>query len=79
VLVPNEALTFELIGRAGSTERVELGSGDALALVAEAAGRGAKVGLDWRVDELLLQPSDHMVALIRKSQDVAAANQGEGG
>lgn len=77
VLVPKGPLTFDLVGRAGSTEQVELDSTSALQLVAEAAGHAAEYGLDWRADELLLNPSDRLVELIRRSQDVAAAGQGE--
>ncbi len=77
VLVPKGSLSFDLVGRAGSTEQVQLDSTSALQLVAEAAGHAGDHGLGWRHDELLLQPSDRLVELIRKSQDVAAAGQGE--
>lgn len=77
VLVPKGELTFQLVGRAGSTEQAVLDSESALQLVAEAAGRAGEYGLNWRADELLLRPTDRLVELIRKSQDVAAAGQGE--
>lgn len=79
VLVPKGALTFDLVERAGATEQVELDSAGALQLVTEAAGRAVEYGMDWRADELLLRPSDQLVELIRKSQDVAAAGQGDNG
>jgi CRISPR-associated protein Csb1 len=77
VLVPHGALTFDLVGRAGLTEQVEIDSGSALRLAAEAAGHAGEYGMDWRQDELLLRPSDRLVGLIRKSQDVAAVGQGD--
>lgn len=77
VLVPRGKLTFDLVGRAGAVETVEVGSTVALELVAEAADRAAAVQLGWRTNEMLLRPSDRLVDLIRRSQEVAAAGQGE--
>ncbi len=77
VLVPRGKLTFDLVGRAGAVETVEVDSTVALELVAEAADRAAAVQLGWRTSEMLLRPSDRLVELIRRSQEVAAAGQGE--
>ncbi|MGH4001073.1 MAG: type I-G CRISPR-associated RAMP protein Csb1/Cas7g [Pseudonocardiaceae bacterium] len=77
VLVPRGKLTFDLVGRAGAVETVEVGSAAALELVAEAADRAAALQLGWRASEMLLRPSDRLVELIRRSQEVAAAGQGE--
>jgi CRISPR-associated protein Csb1 len=77
VLVAKNSLAFDLVGRAGSTETIELDSDSALALVAEAAERAAAAGLGWRADELLLRPSDRLVELIKRSQDIAAAGEDE--
>lgn len=78
VLVPKGPLTLDLVARAGGVETVELDGDAALALVAEAAERAAEVGMGWRSDERLLQPTDRLVALIRKSQDIAAAGESDG-
>src|SRR5262249_61904622 len=77
VLVPKSSLTFDLVGRAGSAETVELDTDSALALLAEAAERAVAAGLGWRAEELLLRPSDRLVELIRRRQDIAAAGEGE--
>ncbi len=78
VLVPRGKLTFDLVGRAGAVETVEIDSTAALELVAEAADRAAALQLGWRTSEMLLRPSDRLVELIRRSQEVAATGQGEG-
>ncbi|MGH3796117.1 MAG: type I-G CRISPR-associated RAMP protein Csb1/Cas7g [Pseudonocardiaceae bacterium] len=76
VLVPRSKLTFDLVGRTGAVETVDVDGAAALDLVAEAADRAAARQLGWRTIELLLRPSDRLVELIRRSQDVAAAGQG---
>jgi hypothetical protein len=70
-------LTFDLVGRAGATETVELDGSVAAALVSEAAQHADERGLGWRDGEMLLRPSDRLVDLIRRSQDVAVAGLDE--
>lgn len=77
VLVATESLGLDLVGRAGTVETVEVDGGAALALVAEAAEAAAAAGLEWRQQELMLRPSDRLVDLIRRSQDIAAAETAE--
>ncbi|MDQ3151350.1 MAG: type I-U CRISPR-associated RAMP protein Csb1/Cas7u [Actinomycetota bacterium] len=77
VLVPRAALTFDLVGRAGAVETVELDGFAAVALVSEAAQHADECGLGWRDGEMLLRPSDRLVDLIRRSQDVAVAGLDE--
>ncbi len=77
VLVPLGKLTFELVGRAGAVDTVEVNGTAALELVSEAADRAVALQFGWRTSEMLLRPSDRLVELIRRSQDVAAAGQGE--
>ncbi|MGH3914877.1 MAG: type I-G CRISPR-associated RAMP protein Csb1/Cas7g [Pseudonocardiaceae bacterium] len=76
VLVPRGKLTFDLVGRAGAVETIDIDGVRALELVAEAADRAAGLQLGWRTTETLLRPSDRLVELIRRSQDVAATGQG---
>lgn len=78
VLVPWTKLTFDLVGRGGSVETIDVERVRALELVAEAAERAADWQLGWRTSEMLLRPSDRLVELIRRSQEVAAAGQDEG-
>lgn len=77
VLVPRAALTFDLVGRTGATETVELDGSAAAALASEAAQHADECGLGWRDGEMLLRPSDRLVDLIRRSQDVAVAGLDE--
>ncbi|MGH3831520.1 MAG: type I-G CRISPR-associated RAMP protein Csb1/Cas7g [Pseudonocardiaceae bacterium] len=77
VLVPRGELTFELVGRAGAVDTVEVDGTAALELVVEAVDRAVALQFGWRTSEMLLRPSDRLVELIRRSQDVAAAGQGE--
>ncbi|HET9255996.1 MAG TPA: type I-U CRISPR-associated RAMP protein Csb1/Cas7u [Pseudonocardiaceae bacterium] len=77
VLVPRSKLTFELVGRAGAVETVEVNSAAALELVTEAAQRAHALQLGWRASEMVLRPSERLVELIRRSQDVAATGGGE--
>jgi CRISPR-associated protein Csb1 len=77
VLVPRGKLTLDLVGRSGAVETVDVDSATALDLVAESADRAAAVQLGWRTSELLLRPSDRLVELIRRSQEVAAIGQGD--
>ena len=77
VLVPTAPLSLDLVSRAGATTTVELDGDAALALVAEASGRAAEVGFAWRVGELALRPTDRLVTLIRKSQDIAVAGESD--
>lgn len=70
VLVTTRPIGFEMVGRDGSVVAFDLNSADALKLVAEAADRAAEAGLPWRGGELSLRPSDRLVELIRRSQDL---------
>jgi CRISPR-associated protein Csb1 len=71
VLVCERPVTFETVARDGTTTPFDLTSADALKLVAEAADRAAQAGLPWRTGELTLRPADRLVALIRRSQQLA--------
>ncbi|MGH4016417.1 MAG: type I-G CRISPR-associated RAMP protein Csb1/Cas7g [Pseudonocardiaceae bacterium] len=77
VLVPRGKLTFDLVGRAGAVETIDIDGAAALDLVAEAVDRAAAQQLSWRTSETLLRPSDRLVELIRRSQQVAAAGEDE--
>lgn len=69
VLVPTGDLTFELVRRgAGGSDNFTLDSDRALALTAEAVAEAAALGLAWEPDEILLQPADRLVQLVRNSR-----------
>jgi CRISPR-associated protein Csb1 len=70
VLVADGPVTFELVGRDGTTVPFDMSGADVVKLVAESAGRAAAAGLPWRSGELLLEPTKRLVTLIRNSQDI---------
>lgn len=71
VLVSTSPLTFELVHRNGEREPFDATGPAVLELLGEAAERAAAAGLQWREGELLLQPSERLVELIRRSHDRA--------
>ncbi len=75
VLICKEPVTFELVARDGTTTPFDLTSADALELVTEAADHAAQAGLPWRTGELTLRPADRLIALIRRSQQLAEAGE----
>ncbi|MBX3441384.1 MAG: type I-U CRISPR-associated protein Cas7 [Planctomyces sp.] len=82
LLWPSEALKWELLGKPGTAaEGVGLDADAAIQLLNEAVETAAKLGLTWRTEPLKLQPSPQLVALVRKSQELSAAQGGgeEGG
>jgi CRISPR-associated protein Csb1 len=82
LLVPTTGYEWELIGAPSEEpERFTLNAEGAIALFRAAVAAARKVGLPWMDDELVLTPSSELVALVKKSQDLAAATGGgnEGG
>lgn len=77
VLVPNDALAFEMVGRSGDVETFDLDGGSAAKLVNEAAERARELGIGWRPGEQTLQPADRLVDLVRRSQEVAVTQVGD--
>lgn len=75
VLAPTGPLEFELLGRGGGSETFTLSREEALTLVHDSAAAAADHGLTWMAEELLLQPSDRLVSLISRSQDLARAGE----
>lgn len=73
VLAADGDLVFELLRRgsaAGSTFSIDRAG--ALSLLAEAAASAASAGLPWAEEEILLQPVDRLVKLVRESINLAA-------
>lgn len=74
VLAADGDLVFELLRRgsaAGSTFSIDRAG--ALSLLAEATAAAASAGLPWADEEILLQPADRLVELVRRSMALAAA------
>lgn len=78
VLVSQDDLRFELLygggqgGREFSLDRVL-----ALGLVTAARDSGARHGLTWQEDEILLQPAERLVDLVRRSRVLVASGETE--
>jgi len=80
LLWPTAPLTWELLGRPGVNEPgLTLEADDAIELLREAVEAARKLGLPWREEPVCLVPSDDLVKLVVKSQQLALAQGGEGG
>lgn len=82
VLVPEQAVpvAWEVIGSTnGSSEKLMLEPDEALALLNESVAAAKKAGLKWMDEELLLEPSAKLLALVVKSQVLSAQSGGDGG
>ena len=73
VLIPVRPLQFELVAGAGGRTVFDLTVTEALGLVREAAAAAAAVGVGWREGERTLRPSDRLVDLVRRSQNLSTA------
>ena len=82
LLWPTEPLTWELLGKPGEIEKeLTLEADDAIQLFKEAVeiATGEAIGLPWRKEPLRLIPSEDLVKLVLRSQQLALAQGGEGG
>jgi CRISPR-associated protein Csb1 len=71
--VPEGPLSFEILGRDGSSDgEYSLDRAEAAELVAKASEAAAAAGMGWSTEPIDLQPAPKLVALIRKSRRVAA-------
>jgi CRISPR-associated protein Csb1 len=75
VLVNAAPLVFDSVVRGGGFRQFELSSADALKLVGECADRAAAAGLSWRESELTLRPTERLIALIRRSNNLAVSGE----
>ncbi len=79
LLWPTETLQWELLGKPGKKEEgITLEADQAIKLLKDAIEAAKKIGLPWREQPLHLVPSDDLVKLVVKSQQLAQ-QQGEGG
>lgn len=76
-LVPVERFTWELLDAPGEKPRTfELSGTEALKLYADTVAEAKEAGLQWE-DDIPLTPSDDLVKLVARSQELAA-HQAEG-
>lgn len=77
VLMATDDLNFELMRRgAAPSTTFTLNRAQAIALLDGASSAAATAGLPWAADELLLQPVDRLVELVRRSQALAETTTG---
>jgi CRISPR-associated protein Csb1 len=78
LLWPTEPLTWELLGRPGETPTpLELSAEAAIELLDESVKKAKSVGLAWCEKPVVLTPSEALVKLVVKSQQLAAQQGGE--
>ncbi|GIX04269.1 MAG: hypothetical protein KatS3mg114_0138 [Planctomycetaceae bacterium] len=80
LLWPTEPLKWELLGQPGRIEKdILITAEDAIQLLNSAIQAATQIGLPWRTEPLRLRPSDELVKLVVKSQQLAIQQGGEGG
>ena len=73
LLWPTEVMKWELLEKPGQTpEMFTLTSDAAIKLLGEAVNAAEKLGLVWQKEPVKLTPSENLVALLKRSQDIAA-------
>jgi CRISPR-associated protein Csb1 len=72
LLFPEDALAFELLETPGKPTPISLTSGQAIAIYDQAVQAATKLGLPWETEPVKLKPSPELIALVRKSQELAA-------
>lgn len=73
LLWPESVLKWELLEKPGQKPtEISLTSEDAIKLLTEAVAAAEKHGLVWHKEPIKLIPSPNLVALLKKSQDIAA-------
>ena len=80
LLWPVAPLSWELLGKPGHRqEGLTLEADEAITLLKESVAAAKELGLPWREEPLRLVPSDDLVKLVVKSQQLSLAQGGEGG
>ncbi len=77
LLVATGPVEWELLDGPGEPTRFTVPADEAVGLYVAAVQEARRAGLPFHEDELVLQPSDELVALVRKSQELAAAEGSE--
>lgn len=80
LLWPTEPLKWDLLRKPGDVDKGnEITADHAINLLKEAIAAAKAVGLPWREDPLTLIPSDRLVQVVVKCQELAQKQGGEGG
>ncbi len=75
LLWPEAALTWEILQTPGKeAEKVSITADTAIKLLREAVKAAEKVGLKWQNEPITLKPAPNLVALLKRSQEIAATS-----
>ena len=77
LLFPEGPLSFELLETPGKPTSIALSSEQAIAIYNEAVKTATKLGLPWETAPVSLTPSPELIALVKKSQELAAVGIGD--
>lgn len=75
LLFPEAALQFELLATPGKPDPFTLTSADAIKLFESSVKDAVALGLPWQAEPITLKPSNELIALVGKSQELAAAGE----
>jgi len=79
LLVATKVAQWELLGAPGSAPTTfSLSGKEAVALLKQAVAAAEAAGLPWKKEGLILKPIADVVALVKKSRELAAASVSEG-
>jgi CRISPR-associated protein Csb1 len=74
LLWPTGSLEWEFLKIPGQTpEKLTITSIDAIALLNEAVAEAEKHGLKWQSDPIPLKPAPNLIALLKRSQEIAVS------
>jgi hypothetical protein len=73
----NSGTSFQIIDAGGGVETVELDSGDASRLMAEAVKAANAAGIGWNDQDLVLRPQPKLVQLVVASRTLALQGMAE--
>jgi CRISPR-associated protein Csb1 len=74
LLFPEAALEWEIVASPGKMpETITIDADSAIALLKNAVEAAENLGLTWRKEPLVLRPRPELIALVRRSQELAAS------
>jgi len=77
LLFQEEELRFELLATPGKPEQFTLTSAQAIELLNKSVDAATRAGLPWETKPVKLTPSPELIALVKKSQELAKAGEEE--